>query len=55
MEGGLVETFGALCLLAIHAELAIANEERGIVVVGVGTVGDLVVFLEEFFDPGVGD
>jgi len=40
-------TFGCLGFLAVHAELAVAGEERGVVVVSTAAVDDFVVFLKE--------
>ena len=45
----------ALGLLVVHGELAIGREERGVLSVRVGRVGDFVVFFEEIFDGGVLD
>ena len=49
MLKGKANTFAALGLLVIHAELPVAREESGVVIVGVACVRDLVVFLKELF------
>jgi len=49
------DAFGSLGFLAVHAELAVAGEERGVVVVSIAAVGSFVVFLEELLDRRVGD
>jgi len=48
-------TVGSLGFLAVHAKLAVAGEERGVVVISTAAFGDLVVFLKEFLDRKVGD
>ena len=50
-----IRTFIAFSLLPIHGELAVRGEERCVFIMGVGVVGDLVVFLKKVFDGRVLD